>query len=67
MYPIKFENLYYDKVWGGRDLNEFRRNVPEGNIGESWDIACHENGNGIVENGKFLLNSFRSRPPHTLS
>ena len=24
MYPIKFENLYYDKVWGGRDLEKFR-------------------------------------------
>ena len=59
MYPIKFENLYYDKVWGGRDLKEFRRNLPEGKIGESWDIACHENGTGIVENGKFKGMTFR--------
>ena len=35
MYPIKFKNLYYYKSWGGRNLNEFRRNLPEGNIGES--------------------------------
>ena len=59
MYPIKFENLYYDKVWGGRDLKEFRRNLPEGKIGESWDIACHENGTGIVENGKFKGMTFK--------
>ncbi|WP_315114306.1 type I phosphomannose isomerase catalytic subunit [uncultured Clostridium sp.] len=52
MYPIKFKNLYYEKIWGGRDLGEFRDNLPGGNIGESWDIACHSNGMSIVENGK---------------
>ena len=53
MYPIRFENLYFDKIWGGRDFEKFRYNLPKGNIGESWDIACHQNGNGIVANGKF--------------
>lgn len=53
VYPIKFENLYYDKIWGGRDLELFRSNLPEGKIGESWDIACHKNGMGIVKNGEF--------------
>ncbi|CUO45993.1 mannose-6-phosphate isomerase, class I [Clostridium disporicum] len=53
MYPIKFENLYYDKVWGGRDFESFRDNLPEGNIGETWDVACHPNGTGIVANGRF--------------
>ncbi|MFL0194452.1 type I phosphomannose isomerase catalytic subunit [Clostridium sp. WILCCON 0269] len=52
LYPIKFENLYHSKIWGGRDLELFRSNLPEGKIGESWDIACHKNGTGIVENGK---------------
>ena len=53
MYPIIFENLYYDKIWGGRDLELFRDNLPEGNIGESWDVACHPNGMSVVENGRF--------------
>lgn len=53
MYPIRFENLYYEKIWGGRDLIDFRDNLPDGNIGESWDIACHPNGTGIVANGEF--------------
>lgn len=53
MYPIKFENLYYEKIWGGRDLESFRDNLPEGNIGESWDIACHPNGTGVIANGKY--------------
>ena len=51
MYPIKFENLYYHKIWGGQELKKFRKNLPEGDIGESWDIACHPNGIGIVSNG----------------
>ena len=51
MYAIKFENLYYDKIWGGRDFKEFRHNLPKGNIGESWDVACHKNGMSIVANG----------------
>jgi mannose-6-phosphate isomerase len=58
MYPIRFENLYFEKIWGGRDLESFRDNLPEGNIGESWDIACHQNGTGIVANGEFKGTSF---------
>ena len=58
MYPIKFESLYYDKVWGGRDLESLRNNLPKGDIGESWDIACHPNGIGIVSNGRFKGMSF---------
>ena len=53
MYPIIFENLYYDKIWGGRDLENFRDNMPDGLIGETWDIACHRNGTGVVKNGEF--------------
>ena len=45
MYPIKFENLYYEKIWGGRDFESFRENLPHG------DIACHHNGMSIVSNG----------------
>lgn len=53
MYPLKFENLYYDKVWGGRGFELFRNNLPKGSIGESWDVACHKNGTSIIANGKF--------------
>ena len=46
------------KVDNGRDLEEFRTNLPEGDIGESWDIACHPNGTGIVANGELKGKSF---------
>lgn len=44
--------------YGGSDLQNFRNNLPIGNIGGSWDIACHQNGTGIVANGKFKGLSF---------
>lgn len=53
MYPLKFKNLYFEKIWGGRDLEKLRDNLPDGNIGESWDVACHEHGMSIVCNGKY--------------
>lgn len=58
MYPIKFENLYYERIWGGKDLEKFRNNVPKGVIGESWDIACHKNGTGKVANGELKGKGF---------
>jgi mannose-6-phosphate isomerase len=65
MYPLKFENIYFDKIWGGRGFESFRDNLPEGAIGESWDIACHPNGTGIVSNGewkgKSLLELFENQ------
>lgn len=53
MYPFKFTPIYFDKIWGGRDLELFRADLPDGNIGESWDVACHKNGISIISNGKF--------------
>ncbi|OOM13776.1 type I phosphomannose isomerase catalytic subunit [Clostridium saccharobutylicum] len=58
MYPIKFENLYYERIWGGNGLEKFRNNVPKGIIGESWDIACHKNGTGVVANGELKGKTF---------
>lgn len=52
MYPIKFKDLYYEKIWGGDYFKSIRSNVPSGKIGESWDIACHKNGMSIVQNGR---------------
>lgn len=53
MYPLKFTPIYCEKVWGGRTLENYRSNLPEGNIGESWDLACHNNGMSVVSNGEY--------------
>ena len=53
MYPLKFENIYFEKVWGSQALSAIRDNIPQGAIGESWDVACHEKAVSIVANGKY--------------
>ncbi|MEX0774642.1 MAG: type I phosphomannose isomerase catalytic subunit [Phycisphaeraceae bacterium] len=41
-YPLKFEPIYKEKVWGGRRLERLGRQLPGDAstlIGESWEIA----------------------------
>lgn len=53
MYPLKFRNIYYEKPWGSNKLSEYRSDIVKENIGESWEIACHDKGMTEVSNGKF--------------
>lgn len=53
MYPLKFESIYFEKIWGGRELEAFKKDLPSGDIGESWDVACHEDGTNTIANGEF--------------
>lgn len=60
MYPFKFDHIYFKTVWGGRSMESFRDDLPEGNMGESWDISCHDHGNNIIINGKYKGLSLQS-------
>ncbi len=51
MNPLTFNHVYLEKIWGGRDLESFREDLPTGTIGESWDVASHRNGTSIVLEG----------------
>lgn len=51
MYPLKFKPIYFEKIWGGRGLEKFKKDIPRGSIGESWELSCHKNGLSIIENG----------------
>lgn len=52
LYPFKFEPIYKAIIWGGRNLEKkFKRNLPEGNIAESWEVCCRSDGISIVLNG----------------
>ncbi len=53
LYPLKFDNKYIKKIWGGRDFELFRENLPKGDIGETIDIMCHDEGISKVTNGIF--------------
>lgn len=53
MYPLKFYSIYFEKIWGGRELEAYKDKLPAGNIGESWEVACHEDGTSIISNGSY--------------
>lgn len=52
-YPLKFEPVYKDYIWGGDAFKRFGRELPGTVIAESWDISCHKNGVSVVSNGNF--------------
>src|SRR5690554_3537962 len=42
LYPLKFQPIYKEKVWGGRALEQLGRALPGDHdtlIGESWELA----------------------------
>ena len=53
-YPIKFETLYKDYVWGGRNLPKIGKEIPaEGKVAESWEFSCHKHVTSVIANGSF--------------
>jgi mannose-6-phosphate isomerase len=51
-YPLQFQPEFKERVWGGRDLERFGFELPEGRIGEAWTIGDHPNGTTKVMNGE---------------
>jgi len=53
MYPLKFEKVLKEKVWGGREFEAvWGIPLPEGKtFGESWEVSAHLNGPSIVSEG----------------
>ena len=53
LYPLTFTPVLKDYIWGGRHLEALGRELPPGIIAESWEIAAHEDGTAVVNNGRF--------------
>ena len=52
LYPLTFTPALQQYVWGGRNLERlFGRELPPGNIAESWEISAHPAGISVVDNG----------------
>ncbi|CAM4458395.1 type I phosphomannose isomerase catalytic subunit [Paenibacillus tarimensis] len=51
-YPMKFKPEMKERIWGGRALEKFGLELPEGSIGEGWMIGDHPNGTTKVINGE---------------
>jgi mannose-6-phosphate isomerase len=50
-YPLQFKPEMKERVWGGRALEQFAFDLPEGYIGEAWTIGDHPNGTTAVASG----------------
>lgn len=51
-YPIKFEPILQEKIWGGNKLKTIlNKDTDRENIGESWEISGVKGYISVVENG----------------
>jgi mannose-6-phosphate isomerase len=53
-YPLKFESILKEKIWGGEKLKSLlHKKSTKKNIGESWEISTVDQDISIVANGIF--------------
>lgn len=51
-YPMLLSPCYKDYLWGGNRLNKkYNKNSTLALTAESWELACHKDGQCIVANG----------------
>lgn len=60
LYPFKFKPVYKDYIWGGRNLQNLGKVLPEGIVAESWELSCHPDGMSIVDNGVYKNRTLQS-------
>lgn len=55
LYPIIFEPLLQDRIWGGTKLKTYlgKTNLPSETTGESWELSAVEGHVSIVKNGAY--------------
>ena len=52
MYPLKFEPILKQTLWGGDKIIPFKHlDSTKENVGESWEISGVENNESVVANG----------------
>ncbi len=71
MYPLKFEPIYKQRIWGARQFADFfGRDLPEGKIGESWELADLPEDKSVISNGELAgltLNEAVARYPEEIT
>lgn len=53
LVPIRLSPVYIRKPWGGRHLEQFKGPLPDGDIGETWDVSANPQGETTVLDGEF--------------
>ena len=66
--PFFLKPYFQPKIWGGRQLEQFGYDLPEGKIGECWAISAHPHGPATIENGplagKTLAQAYADNPEY---
>jgi len=58
LYPLKFQPVLKEKIWGGNKLKELFNKVTDAeNIGESWELSGIDGDESVVMNGFLAGNS----------
>jgi mannose-6-phosphate isomerase len=60
LYPLLFEPIFKERVWGGRKLARWFPDLPTGPIGEGWVLSDHPQGPTPVTNGPLAGETLRS-------
>ena len=61
LYPLKFEPIFKEKIWGGNKLNTIlgKDLYQDKKIGESWEISGVKDNISVVSNGKLAGNNLQ--------
>lgn len=53
LYPLKFEPIFKERIWGGNKLNTYcnNPNVSDQAIGECWALSALSGNESVVSNG----------------
>ena len=58
LYPLKFEPILKDKIWGGTKLSTlFGKLAETDKLGESWELSGYEGDESVVTNGLLAGNN----------
>lgn len=61
LYPLKFAPIYKQIIWGGTNISSyFHRDISLGNVAESWELCCRDDGTSIVSSGELEGMSLQS-------
>ena len=57
LYPLVFQPIFKERIWGGRELERlYRKPLPAGAvIGESWEISDRPGDASVIANGPLAL------------
>jgi len=65
LYPVKFEPILKEKIWGGQKLHQVLHKKSErSNVGESWEISDVDQDVSVVANGALKGQSLKQLLQH---